>query len=126
MPDNSLAHHGVKGMKWGVTASPSARKKKKMETASDDVKQVNASKDKIKEAKGVHALSNKELQSVVTRMNLERQYSQLIGKEKKVFDRGHDKVKKLIGPSETYSKAFNFANSDAGKALANALVKVAL
>lgn len=64
-----LAHYGVRGMRWGV-------RKNRVDTSSDDAKNADQAKKKVK-AGGVKALSNKELQSLVTRMNLEQQFSRL-------------------------------------------------
>jgi hypothetical protein len=65
-----LAHHGVKGMRWGVKGGA-----KKMPGSEDHVRVALASA-KLKKG-GIRALSNKELQDIVTRKNLERQYGQL-------------------------------------------------
>ena len=75
--EDVLAHFGVKGMKWGV------RKKRDSIGGGDsgphkstDAVQVGASKAKVKKG-GTDALSTRELQDLVTRMNLERQFSSL-------------------------------------------------
>ena len=67
-----LEHFGVKGMKWGVK-----RAEKKNAASSDDARAANEARAKVKQAGGTHALSNKELQDLVTRMNLERQFNSL-------------------------------------------------
>lgn len=71
--DEVLEHHGIKGMRWGVrrgVGTPSAH------PSSDDAHTTDASKAKVKSG-GTHALSTKELQELVTRMNLEKQYKLL-------------------------------------------------
>lgn len=71
--ESTLAHYGVKGMKWGRR-----RTRAELDADSADVSQVKSAKAKIKSNRGsTDSLSNKDLQSVVTRMNLERQYKQL-------------------------------------------------
>ena len=89
-----LAHYGVKGMKWGVRkdSSPSSGPTEvttraikgrvittggKGHAPSDDALKAAVGKQKAKKS-GLASLSNKELQAVVTRMNLEQQYSRLI------------------------------------------------
>lgn len=69
--DEFLAHYGVKGMKWGVR-----RKKSDREPASEDAARAAELQTRLKKS-GTSALTNKELQEVVTRMNLEQQYSRL-------------------------------------------------
>jgi len=70
--DEFLAHFGVKGMKWGVRRSEARRA-----ASSDDANAANDARSKVKKAGGTHALSNKELQDLVTRMNLEKQFNSL-------------------------------------------------
>ncbi len=71
MADNSfesiLAHFGIKGMRWGVRS-------KNSESGSSDHESAKAAAAKIKKG-GTKSLSNRELQELVTRLNLERQYS---------------------------------------------------
>ena len=82
--DTVLAHHGVKGMKWGVRRSreqlSTARKTKASDKALPLSKDAMRAKTNRRIAKngGVGKLSNEELQSLVTRMNLEQQYSRLV------------------------------------------------
>lgn len=70
--DDILAHYGIKGMKWGVN-----RTREQIDSDSQDVKNVKEAKTKIKTNRTTDVLSNKELQAVVTRMNLEQQYDRL-------------------------------------------------
>ena len=76
--DDILAHFGVKGMKWGVR-----RAEKRRTASSDDAKAADDARAKVKKAGGTHALTNKELQDLVTRMNLERQFNTLKPDSKK-------------------------------------------
>lgn len=68
--ENFLAHYGVKGMKWGV------RKDRPYVPGSDDAERAKSLKTRAT-TEGTRALSNHELQDLVTRMNLEQQYSRL-------------------------------------------------
>jgi hypothetical protein len=67
-----LAHFGVKGMKWGVRSShtPSS-------PGSEDHMRVTSIKSKVKKDGGTKSLSNKELQDLINRINLERQFKTL-------------------------------------------------
>lgn len=86
-PDNELSmtdrgeqfiqHFGVKGMKWGVIrdkvrGNPAV----KLASASEDHKRAHKVKSQAKLV-GVHTLSNKDLQDVINRMNLEVSYKNL-------------------------------------------------
>lgn len=76
LDNHSIAHYGVKGQKWGVrrenpsggTTSP---------PHSEDWKRVDAVIKKAKTAKTTKVLRNDEMQAMITRMNLEQQYSRL-------------------------------------------------
>ena len=63
-PEDILAHHGVKGMKWGIR-----RSRKSSGSSQTGPKKQEARK----------ALSDAELQRLVNRANLERQYNQAYG-----------------------------------------------
>lgn len=90
--ENFLKHFGVKGMKWGVvhdkvTNHPVA----KAVASSPDHKTAAMIRTKAKVA-GVNTLSNKELEDLLTRMNLETRFvnlkqvehdQSLVGKGKK-------------------------------------------
>lgn len=91
--DNILAHHGVKGMKWGrrksdnspVSVSVQATRKGKLKTSGGENQPAHedaiSAKVSIRKAKksGVNSLSNEELQKLTTRLNLEQQVSKLAG-----------------------------------------------
>jgi hypothetical protein len=67
-----LAHFGVKGMRWGVRRSRS-----QLDGGSDDHKNAVAARTKAKKG-GTKSLSNKELQDLINRMNLEQQYKRVV------------------------------------------------
>lgn len=77
--EDFLEHYGVKGMHWGVRKAVDAVKGNaavKYASASEDHKRAVAVKTKAKVA-GVQTLTNKDLQDVITRMNLEVNYKGL-------------------------------------------------
>jgi hypothetical protein len=78
--DDVLAHFGIKGMKWGVRRPRGADG---LVEKSTDVKNAEAARAKIGKKGNTNALSNQELQNLVTRMNLERQLSTLNTQSKK-------------------------------------------
>jgi hypothetical protein len=92
-----ISHFGVKGMKWGQRKAPPAPIEAKVQSvvtsnkfsktkikgegghnhpATEDALKVATVRQKLKTS-GPAALSNKELQDVATRMNLEQQVSRL-------------------------------------------------
>ena len=74
---DSFAHFGVKGMKWGVRRTDAElAKSSPKEKASEDFTNAKTQKARIKTS-GTSALSNKELQAVITRTQLEQQYAKL-------------------------------------------------
>lgn len=67
--ENILKHFGVKGMRWGLRRTPAE--------IHGDHAVADAARKKAKKH-GTKALSNKELQDLITRANLEQQYSRLV------------------------------------------------
>lgn len=82
-----LEHYGIKGMRWGKrNASSNVKKAIVTVNGTDhDAGPTRATPDALTSAGykarvavgGVHALSTKELQTLVTRQNLEQQYAKL-------------------------------------------------
>lgn len=79
---NELAHHGIKGMKWGVRKDKkkegvlARRRREKEEKYSEDYRQYQA----LKKRK-TYELSNQELQALIKRNQLEVQYKDLKRKD---------------------------------------------
>lgn len=71
-----LAHYGIKGMKWGIRRGDTASSSTPKPPAHDDAVKVKTHKEKLKKG-GTDALSNAELQELVSRMNLEKQLTTL-------------------------------------------------
>ena len=106
--DDVMEHFGVKGMHWGVS------RKKSSGVVSADSKRVSEQKTIIK-SHGTRALSNKELQDVVTRMNLEQQYRGLKEKQPHKFSKGKKAIAGVLAVGATVNSVIAFANSPAGK-----------
>ncbi len=70
-----LAHYGVLGMKWGVR-NRSRTTSTPRHPVSPDAATALALKGQVRKH-GTQSLSNADLQKLVTRLNLERQYSNL-------------------------------------------------
>lgn len=146
-----LEHHGVKGMKWGVrkdgstssTTITTSRLRKPAtdvvakqkpgqfvrtaggtrQTAAEDAIRVAASRQLAKKST-TDALSNKQLQEAVNRMNLEQQYSQLVKKSDR-RTRGQRFVQRLMGiqhPSEQVGKNNQNNGQQSASKVGNAVV----
>lgn len=114
-----LEHYGIKGMKWGVrksdkssnvsgnTVRSSKRGKvkgvelsksntNKATRPSDDKTEASILEQRINKG-STDSLSNKELEAVVNRKNLEKRYSEVVSKEKErgVVGFGRSVVKDL-------------------------------
>lgn len=95
--EDVLIHYGKKGMKWGVRKESSTptgvtvkvRGRKPLITKGgtgqpphQDAIDAAVAKQKARMS-GTHSLSTKEMQQMVTRMNLEQQYSKLSAHQKR-------------------------------------------
>lgn len=110
-----LEHYGVKGMRWGV------RKRRSDEPGSPDAERAKQHAATVKKS-GTKALSNKELQELVTRMNLEQQFSTLSAKQKQNRD-GKAFVREILSTGRTINDVIQFVNSPAGKIVKKSLMR---
>lgn len=110
---NYLEHFGVKGMKWGVRKK--SKKTSMPDYRSEDARRVDAAKDAVR-AHGTKALSTKELQQLVIRMNLDQQYNALKSREPTKMSKGHDALKKALAMGTTVGSIYTLTKSPAGKA----------
>lgn len=97
MGENELYHYGVLGMKWGVrkdrTRGGFGKKKKKTKLVlespfsqkkrqAEERTKAQESADAAKGVKKISDMSDDELRSLINRMQLERQYKDLLPKQK--------------------------------------------
>lgn len=103
---DELAHFGVQGMRWG-------RRKPGTGAASDHVAEPSADhvKTQALRHKPLSEMSNDEIQAFTKRLELEKKYKDLTT-QKSTIDRGHEKVKKLLGFADTASKIYKVSNSE--------------
>ena len=128
LAEESFAHYGIKGMHWGVRRSESSGKgsapaaKTRRPRRSEDAKNVEKAFGKIDRG-GTNALSNNELQGVITRLNLEQQYSKLMTapspQQTHAIRRGHSMIREALLYGKTYNEVMKFMDSKGGKLLKN-------
>lgn len=126
-----LIHFGIKGMKWGVRrpvgpagivvkGSPGKKLKTSGGTgqpASEDAVRTATLKQRARKST-TDSLSNKELQDLVTRMNLERQYSSLAPKTPtQQVTKFLTDILVGVGKQEVTKLAASAASQQIGKAL---------
>lgn len=124
MDNNELMHHGIKGMKWGVRRTPSqlghkirARRAQKKRAAALEKARATRKANRELEANKERALksgtatevlkykgklTNQELQTALTRINLEQQLSAISAREVKT---GMDKVVSVMNKVEKATTA---------------------
>lgn len=116
---DGLLHYGIKGMKWGVRRSDAQLARTQTapkSTLSNDAKSAERLHNKIQN-KGTGSLSNQEMRQFLERMNLERQYSQMMSSppDKSAVERGHDRIKKYLAYGQTYENVRKFLQTPTGQ-----------
>lgn len=99
---NELQHYGVKGMKWGVIRTPEQlgrreENNRKKAIASD--KKKIASKGEIGKKKvsdSLKSLSDSELKARINRLNMERQYLDLVKAPEQKLTKGQEKAMEVL------------------------------
>jgi hypothetical protein len=112
--DDVLEHYGVKGMRWGQRNSENSSTKP---PASADATVAAKYKTTAKKG-GSKALSNAELQALVTRMNLEKQYSTLNPSASKKVAKFAADMLLGVGKQQVARVANDYAAKQIAKAMA--------
>lgn len=132
--DDILEHFGIKGMHWGVRRSRAADGRVRGPSRptrpgiSSDAAKAKTSHTTAK-THGLDALSNPDLQHLVSRMNLEQQYTRLTSGEKttsKVKTRsrmGKNFIKETIGVAVMAKQVHEIANSQMVKDVSKEIAK---
>lgn len=117
--DKVLSHYGVQGMKWGIRSKigPDGLVIRRGSTSkeSEDYKTSRQLK-----AKGSNNLSNKELQTVTQRMQLEKQMRELTVSD---YTKGMDIVKTVLSVGTTMASIYALSTTPLGQAVKKSLIK---
>lgn len=96
----TIAHFGVRGMKWGVRkattrgSTPPSKRKPKEEAAAEKRQSLD-----------MHAMSDTELRNAINRIKLQREYAQLTAPPPKEKSRGRQVVENIVyGSAEAAGK----------------------
>lgn len=107
IPMEALAHYGVKGMKWGVHkdkisnfANKHGKETDKLITKAMGVRKdhtKSAARAKAREVGGLHKLSDKELQALNKRLEMEKKYKTFMEEDAKRRKEGALAIGKILG-----------------------------
>jgi hypothetical protein len=115
-PVGSLAHWGIKGMKWGIRRSDEELARASSDSA--DAIRARETLAAIQSKGSLSAASDADLNHLVNRINLEKRYAEV---NPSGFERGHAQIKTVLKVGQTMNEAVRFANSPAGRLLASSL-----
>ena len=121
--DRTLAHFGIRGMKWGVrrfqnpdgTLTPAGKERYRKKGYSEDYITARSLK-----GKGYKKLSDRELSRVVKRLDLEKRYRELSAKE---YTKGLEVAKAILSAGTTIAGIYKLTQSPLGKAIQKRLTK---
>lgn len=104
--DNNLTHYGIKGMRWGVrtknfgnieltNVGKTGISALKSRRAPDKTKASYGKK--TAEAGGLHKVDDKDLQAMISRMDMERRFSTMMAEEANRRKEGRKAALKFLG-----------------------------
>lgn len=110
--ENALAHHGVKGMKWGVRRSDDQLRRARGDISEDYLLSRKHKKTPVR------ALSNSQLKALNERLQLERNNNDLQSRSALAkIKKGTAIAAAVLAVGTTVTTAYNFSQSPAGKAV---------
>ena len=128
--DDFLEHYGIKGMRWGIRRKNPSGGTTSVAPASDDVERARRTYATVR-THGTKAVSNKDLQDLINRLNLEAQYTQVIAKnthrEPTVLEKinaGNKKVRVILDAGKTVYEIDQLLKKGTGSGLGDIAKKV--
>ena len=119
VPEQSLKHYGVKGMKWGQIRERGPNGRVTGKVVSED--HVNS---RILKKKSTSEMSNRELKELNNRLQLEKTNRELQSRGAlQKIKAGTAVAGTILAVGTTVTTAYNFVNSPAGKAVINGVKK---
>lgn len=119
--DETLAHFGILGMKWGVRRKPGPNGT----VGKGSGTQRKGSDDYLKsrdiKAKGYKNLSTKELQDITKRMQLEKSLRELTVND---YTRGMEVAKAVLAVGTTAASIYALSTTPMGQAVKKAITKL--
>lgn len=121
--DLYLAHHGIKGMKWGKRRAASSESDSSGSSSSSTTDTATSvkkprkvtGKTEVDDGKDVTRMSDKELRERINRINMEQQYSKLTEPSYPPVKSGMDFVNQGLNLANKANQAYAIWNSPLGK-----------
>lgn len=120
-PLGTLAHWGIKGMRWGIRRSD-AELARAGSNASADAIRARETLTAIQSSKSLSSASDSDLNHLINRINTEKRYTEITSSSSSSpVKKGGAAVNTLLKAGDTMNKAYTFANSPAGRIVASSL-----
>lgn len=102
--NNTLTHHGILGMKWGIRRTPAQLGRKKSLSGNEEGTKKAGGKEKASSGnsgrKSIKDMTDSELKEMISRLELEKRYRELSKSEEQVRSaKGRDFVADVLEKS---------------------------
>lgn len=120
-PTDTLAHWGIKGMKWGIRRSDDQLARLSGgQTEASDAARARQTQQTISKAKSLAAVGDSDLNHLINRINTERRYTEA-KVNSSALAKSQSKIKTILNVGDTMNRAVSFNDSKAGRILAGKL-----
>lgn len=118
--DETLAHFGILGMKWGIRRKTGSNGLVGSKGKSAKQRSEDYIKSREIKSKGYKNLSTKELQDLTKRMQLEKQLRELTVSD---YTKGMEAAKAVLAVGTTVASIYALSQTPMGKAIKDAITK---